>query len=302
MPVRNGARLVRPLVARLRALRPAPGWDTELIMGYNHSTDGSLAERRAAGVTVVPCRRLGPAANRNSAAREARGSLLYFLDHDAYPARPDFLERLAAAADRLGDFGALAGPILMEPRLRWNPIALADHYACWFNWPHRRPSGPTTLFNPSTSLVIPRAAFERVGGFDERIPFLHDFDIQERLKALGLPLHFCQDLPAVHIDRATLRASWGHSWAWGSPYRNEYLRRVRSERWPYLYERHELFWTNLPRLYARRLRLVTGLAWRTSPAETLYCFPFLAATVLAWAAAVCLRDQPLSEPDELEPE
>ena len=47
-----------------------------------------------------------------------------------------------------------------------------------------------------------------------------------------------------------------------------------------------LFAFNLPGLYRRRMRLVVRSAWRVSPWQTCYCFPFLAITVMAWALGV----------------
>lgn len=295
VPVRNAADMIGPLVGRLRALAPPPGWETELLVGYNHSTDGTLDVLRALSVRVVPCDRLSGPANRNTAVREARGDLLYFNDHDAWPARDDFLVRLVEIARHLGPFGALGGPILPHPAQRWNPVALGDHYACWFNWLAPRASGWTTLFHPTCSIAMPRDAFERVGGFDERIAHLHDFDIQERLRALGLGLYFSRDLPVFHHDRATPWASWRHSWAWGESFRFEYIRRVEPAAWPFL-DRPRLFWLNLPRLLHRRLGRVVRRAWTASRRDTLYCFPFLVATVCVWALAVGLREQSLIEP------
>jgi GT2 family glycosyltransferase len=138
--------------------------------------------------------------------------------------------------------------------------------------------------------------FEAVGGFDERIRVLEDWELQERVKRRGWPLYFRADLPVIHRDRGTPAASWRHSWYWGTTYRETFLK-VAQPHWPWLH-RPGLFWLNLPRLFQHRVRLVVRQAWAVSRRDTLICFPFLLATILAWALSVCVARRPAVRPED----
>lgn len=186
-------------------------------------------------------------------------------------------------------FGGLGGPILIDPAQGNNPIALADHYACWFDWHAHRGSGES-FFQPTVHLLVPRAVFDAVGGFDEHLRVLEDFDFQCRIKDLGLKIYFEQTIPIAHEARGTLLSSWRHSWHWGRPARQQFYQRVESS---YRFaDRPRLFWLNLPRLFLRRLLVVASTAAAHSKGSTLYCLPFLVATVFAWAlGTACGRPQ-----------
>jgi GT2 family glycosyltransferase len=284
VPVRNGGSALAALLDCLATLSVPRDWEKELIVGYQQSTDDTLETLRARDVRIVFDDAVGPSSNRNAATRESDGELLYFIDADALPARSDLLERLIEAATKLDDFGACGGPILIDPAQIDNPIALADHLASWFLWhPHRR-SG-RSLFQPSTSLLVPRSVFDKVGGFDESLSVLEDFEFEQRIKKLGLAIYFVQPAPVTHRARGTLVSSLRHSWHWGLPVRRDFLGALSKKRFVFR-DRPELFWINLPRIYLRRLKLVLRQSWRHSKRQTLYCLPFLALTVLAWAAAV----------------
>jgi GT2 family glycosyltransferase len=293
IPVRNQARTLDALLRKLKSLPAPPGWSVEIIAGYTDSRDDTLAVLQAHGIRTVTSPVPGPGAARNAAAALARGSLLYFIDADACPADERFLIRLVQVAIRLRPFGAFGGPILLDPALRFNPIAVGDHWACWFNWSGRRRSSRTALFQPTVSLVVPRRVFEAFGGFDPALRVLEDFEFQERLLRKNLPLYFVQDLAVTHRARSTLWRSWRHSWYWGGPFRAEILAKGRShQKIPYPVG-SRLFWLSAPAIFLGRLRLLLRIAWRCSRWETCFGFPFLVLTVLVWALGVVLgRDQP----------
>ncbi|HUS38693.1 MAG TPA: glycosyltransferase [Pirellulales bacterium] len=371
IPVRNGAGTIGRLLGKLLRQQQPTGWETEIVVGYQQSSDDTLSileqYHQNAAVKVVPCAGEGPSANRNAAVQQSRGELLYFIDADAVPIEDEFFVRLIDAAgqceesgkrpadkiparsaseesvspgaslalraglcgnprtmglrsrrlgahlsdDGLGvpsygmspapaptkpgvsrsfSFGGLGGPILIDPAQRNNPVALADHYACWFDWHAHRRSGES-FFQPTVHLLVPRAVFDAVGGFDERLRVLEDFDFECRIKDLGLKIYFDQTVPIAHEARGSLFNSWRHSWYWGRPAREQFYQRVdHSYRFA---DRPRLFWLNLPRLYWRRLHVVAAAAAAHSKWRAFYCLPFLAATVFAWALAAAVgRTQP----------
>jgi GT2 family glycosyltransferase len=247
-----------------------------------------------AGVEFVEVPRVGPSAGRNAAAAKARGHLLYFIDSDALPAANDLLARLVEVAAGLRRFGAAGGPVLLLPAQRRNPIAIADHLACWFLWHARRPAGPTD-FQPSVNLLMPRNAFQAIGGFDETLRVLEDFDVALKLRGAGLPIYFHPALAVFHRARGSLWTSWRHSWYWGAPAREAYYARVALDRYPHAGSRAR-FWRHFPALLGQRLRIVLRIGWRLSWREVLVCLPFLVATIFVWAVAVCVgKGQPTGD-------
>lgn len=280
IPTRNQARTLDRLLRTLARLIPPPGWTTEIIAGYQSSRDNTLQVLNDHGIRVVNSTVIGAGPARNDAARVARGELFYFIDSDALPLGADFLIRLIETAGRLKRFGAFGGPVVLPDPDRWNPIAIADHFACWFNWPLHRPTKRTRLFQPALSLVVPRKVFEAVGGFDPAVRVMQDHEIQERMRRRRYPLYFVQSLPVAHAPRSSLWRTCRHSWYWGGPFRDIYLKNAPA--YPLRYPvGSKLFPLNLPGLYLCRMRLVTKAAWRVSPWQTCFCFPFLAITVMA---------------------
>ncbi|MGH8723143.1 MAG: hypothetical protein ACREU4_14230, partial [Burkholderiales bacterium] len=174
---------------------------------------------------------------------------------------------------------------LLDPAQADDPVAVADHAACWFNWSARRATEPSRLFQPSVSLVMSRAVFRLLGGFDERLRVLEDFDLCTRLQKRGLQLYFVRELAVTHRARAGLLDSWRHSWSWGLPYRASFydrsgaggLRFSPGSPW---------FALELPGIFLRRLRLVRKATAFASRREAWQVMPFVAATVFAWALAV----------------
>ncbi|MGB8274300.1 MAG: glycosyltransferase [Alphaproteobacteria bacterium] len=295
IPVRNQARTLDVLLRRLKALAPPEGWGVEIIAGYTDSRDHTLDVLKAHGVEVVTSTVPGPGAARNAAAARAKGQLLYFIDADACPVGEDFLARLIGIARRLGRFGAFGGPILLDPSQRRNPIALGDHWACWFFWQQVRPSQRTILFQPTVSLVMWRRVFEAFRGFNPALRVLEDAELQERLLARNLPIYFVQGFAVTHQARGGLWRSWRHSWYWGGPFRSEILAKGRSHKLRYPVG-SPLFWLNLPKIFRQRMRRILKVAWPHAKREIRFCFPFLAATVFVWAlGAVLGRDQPRPE-------
>jgi len=142
IPVRNHAGPLRRLLDRLRNQAIPPDWLVEVIVVDNSSTDHTAAVIKASPFTYVLCTELGSGAARNAGVRASRGSLLYFIDADTLPGSDEQFVTLIQIAMRIGPdrFGAFGGAVVIPPNQRWNPIAIADHWACWFNWhPGRKP-------------------------------------------------------------------------------------------------------------------------------------------------------------------
>ncbi len=79
IPVRNQARSLKRLLDNLKAQKTPSGWEVEIIVAENMSTDNTLDVIRESGVNYVICERLGSGAARNAGAKAARGNLFSFI-------------------------------------------------------------------------------------------------------------------------------------------------------------------------------------------------------------------------------
>lgn len=301
IPVRNQPDTLDELLSALDVLSPPDGWGVEVICVDNNSTDHTPEVIRRHSAVYLLETQLGPSVARNAGARQARGELLWFMDADAVPLGQDFLHRLVATAEELGDFGGFGGPILLPESQRRNPIAFADHMACWSAWnPWRQTEN--SGFQP-TSFVVRRSVFEQVNGYDTDIRVLEDWDLQLRIEksrqleegpaAPDRPVWFVADLAVAHYARSSLSRTLKHSWYWGLPSREGWLERAGFS--VGVYERPFRRWLRLPGLFALRARHPFHVAWRTSRLLTILSAPFMVLTLLTWSVAVIVGS---GQPDD----
>lgn len=190
----SGARLTRCLEHLSRQTYR----DFEVIIVDNASTDGSLdAALEAAPAPLTPRAIRSPenagfAAANNSAAREARGAWLVFLNPDAYPER-DWLSALLAAAARYPFADAFGSTQLMADRPDVIDGAgdvyhvLGVGYRGGYGQPAARVPPDGECFAPCAAAALyRRSVFERLGGFDERFfCYGEDVDLGFRLRLEG---------------------------------------------------------------------------------------------------------------------
>ena len=89
------ARSLRKIKAATDAFA-ATGWESEIIVCDNNSTDRTAEKARASGAIVVfePVNQISRA--RNKGASAAKGDWLVFVDADSYPSRELFADLSAA--------------------------------------------------------------------------------------------------------------------------------------------------------------------------------------------------------------
>ena len=173
----------------------------EVIMVDDGSTDRSGAIAASFPVRVVPTSgRLGPAMARNIGAKEAHGEVLFFIDSDVM-LREASLSCLAEAfEDETVD--ALCGVQTAEMRHQ----NLASQYKnLWMRWTYLRQTGEVPLFY-TTAAAIRRAAFERVGGFDEgyATPNVEDTAFGQKLARVGMSVRVLAPLEVEHVKHYSL--------------------------------------------------------------------------------------------------
>jgi len=149
------------------------GWESELIVCDNNSTDrtGELAQAAGAKVIFELVNQIGRARNRGAEA--ATGDWLVFIDADSYPS-PELFDGLAAAiqsGDCLAggclirmDSGSLPGQLMVRG---WNLISRMTHWAA------------------GSFIFCETSAFWSVGGFNLELFVSEEIDLSRRLKRLG---------------------------------------------------------------------------------------------------------------------
>jgi GT2 family glycosyltransferase len=213
IPNLNGERFLPRTLESLRGQsRPV-----DVVLVDNGSEDGSLAlaRERFAEVEIIELGEnlgFGPALNRAVAARPADPVILLNNDIECEPRLVEaMLEAHAGSAD------SVAGVLLQErdPGLIDSAGVVADSTLMGFDYLHGEPvamaaSAPTPLGPTGGAALYSRAAFEMVGGFDERI-FLYyeDLDLALRLAAAGARCRLAADARAIHAYSSSLGAGSG---------------------------------------------------------------------------------------------
>jgi GT2 family glycosyltransferase len=215
-------RLLRQLVRSLLAYRP--GAIAEILIFANNTTNpyalhtlADLAEEPNVAVlrrdTPVNVSKLS-----NAGARLAtRGSHLLFLNDDITPVSEDWLDRLLSRFED-PDVAAV-GPLLLYPDER------VQHAGMYLGFDGR--AGHTLrmavlpdddyLFTgvapretsclTGAVLLVERAAFEAINGFDEQLAtYLQDVDLGLRLNRIGRRNVFDPTAVLIHMESASIRS------------------------------------------------------------------------------------------------
>ncbi len=168
VPTRDSARTIE---ACLRSLALQGGARTETIVVDNHSTDrtGAVARRYADRFVVAGPER---AAQRNLGARLATGDILVFVDSDMV-VEPRVARECVAALSADPGLGAVIVP--------------ERSFGTGFLARCRELEKELYLGDPrvEAARVFRRAAFDAAGGYDEAITAFEDWDLPDRVGALG---------------------------------------------------------------------------------------------------------------------
>ncbi len=205
IPTFNRRSLVEEAVASALAQRQVA---IEIIVVDDESTDGTAEAVAAFGAPVRLVRQLhgGVAAARNAGARVAGGAWLAFLDSDDlwYPNK--LARQLAFHRQHPGLRASQTGEIWIRNGVRVNPCR---H--------HAKPSGDIfaasvqrCVVSPS-ALLIARALFEQLGGFDESLEVCEDYELWLRLSSrepVGLLSEPLVIKRGGHADQLS-RRHWG---------------------------------------------------------------------------------------------
>jgi N-acetylglucosaminyl-diphospho-decaprenol L-rhamnosyltransferase len=157
-------------------------------------------------------RNLGFSRAVNLAAAQAGGRTLVIVNDDA-TYDPEFLERLLAPLDPDAGVSMAAGVLRSERDESVIDTAgiEIDRTLLGFDYMHGQPletlgSAPRDPFGPSgAAAAYDRRAFERLGGYDERIfAYFEDLDLALRMRLAGLRCRLAPDAQGTHEHAATL--------------------------------------------------------------------------------------------------
>jgi glycosyltransferase involved in cell wall biosynthesis len=176
VPAFNEERLLADSLAHIQGATKAftsLGWEWELIVCDNNSTDRTAAIARAAGVRVVfePFNQISRA--RNTGAAAASGDWLVFVDADSHPGEELFGD--IAREIRSGKSLAGGATVRMDRKHLWG----AQVVRTW-NFISR-----WKLYFAGSLIFVEMAAFRQIGGFNNELFMSEDIDISRRLNQLA---------------------------------------------------------------------------------------------------------------------
>ena len=201
----------------LRATLDSVAGAEEVVVVDNGSADDSVAVARASGATVIETgANLGFAGGCNAGARATSAPLLLFLNPDAALAAGS-LDALRAVAAAEPGWGAWQAVVTMDGGARVNTAGNEVHFL-GFGWAgdldHPVDSVPARRravgFASGAALVVRRAAWDVVGGFDERyFMYGEDLDLSLRLRLAGFGVGV---EPAARADHDYAFAKGDYKW------------------------------------------------------------------------------------------
>jgi GT2 family glycosyltransferase len=237
----NGEATIRDTLEHLARLDYP---DYEVIVVDDGSTDATASIARSYGAQVVSTPNQGLSAARNVGLRAATGSIVAYIDDDAYP-DPGWLAFLVRAFQE-GGYCGVGGPNLLPPED--GPIA-----ECVGNAPggpcHVLLSDREAEHIPGCNMAFERRWLERVGGFDPVFRAAgDDVDLCWRLQEAGGRLGFHPAAVVWHHRRSSLRRYWKQQVGYGK------AEALLARKWPQKYNSAaHIPWSG--RIYGRGLTL-----------------------------------------------
>jgi len=197
----------------------------EVVVVNGPSTDGTaeLLQEYEGRIKIIDCPVANLSASRNLGIAAAAGEIVLFIDDDAWPCSPDWLERYVALfqADSEGQIGAAGGPALHRDTelYEFQGGATSDYGLQAFYEEEREelaPDGtPWTKRVVGCNCAFRRAALQSIGGFDEYFRYRYDdSDICIRLARQGYLTAHLPDAAVRHsaASSARRRAKYDQDW------------------------------------------------------------------------------------------
>ena len=176
IPAFNEEKLLSATLSAVRVARGSltkRGWDSEVIVCDNNSTDRTAEIARGGGAVVVfePVNQIGRA--RNCGAAAATGDWILFVDADSEPSPELFADMAEAIASGLVMVG---GSTLRTEKTDWWYALFA---VLWCSWSR------LAKHLAGSFIFVEAAAFREIGGFSNQFFAAEELDLTLRLKRLA---------------------------------------------------------------------------------------------------------------------
>lgn len=216
IPVKDRAGELQRCLASLSTLA-YPREKLQVIVVDDGSRDDSPLVARQYGAMLVPSGGTGrgPAAARNVGASVAEGEILAFIDSDCTASEkwlaeliPLFNDQKTAAVGGLVDGMCTASGID-----RYESVMSSLSLGSRERTGNR---GNDTFYLPSCNLLVRRAAFRGVGGFEDGMHVGEDVDLTWRLRDKGWTIAYLPAGRVFHEHRSTLRSFMSRRFDYGT--------------------------------------------------------------------------------------
>lgn len=211
----NGKPFLEPLIQSIRE-QDFPSEQLEIILVDNGSTDGSLEllRDRFPEVRIVANRdNTGFAKANNQGAEVARGRYLALINNDMR-LDSEWLSRMVAALETApSDMVCISSKIVnwdgtlidfMGGTVAFNGMGFQTNFRAPVDAPVAKEYPKELLFACGGAMLITRAAYQEVGGFDEDyFAYFEDVDLGWRLWVMGYRVGFCGEAIAYHRFNGT---------------------------------------------------------------------------------------------------
>jgi len=189
IPARNEAGFIDRCIDSIKGMATG-GCEVEIVVVDNGSADGTADIAKKRGALVVSSAAATIGALRNNGAQASKGDFLAFLDADCI-VPPDWLEKALLQLD--GDRRTIVGfRMLIPDDANW-----VAH--CWDSLFASRNVTSEVEWLPSGNVIMPRAAFQSSGGFDEHLETNEDCDLCFRLGRQGYRMISSADTAVIHL-------------------------------------------------------------------------------------------------------
>lgn len=182
IPTLNEEQNIGPQIAHFRSLaRQDLLREIIVVDGGSQDETRTMAEKAGARVLLVPTK--GRAAQMNYGAQQAMAPILYFVHADVRPPT-SCLHDIVQTLDARAGLGCFAYHFDSDA-----PLLRINAWFTGFDW-MANGGGDQTLF-------LPKSCFEELGGFDEQLPIMEDFDFVWRAKQQRYPMQLVKNRAKV---------------------------------------------------------------------------------------------------------
>ena len=177
--------------------------DFEIILLPNEPLSKNTFGKR---VKIFPTGDIQPAEKRNIGARKAKGSILSFIDDDAYPTDKYWLSRAAEYFKSSDSIGAIGGPNLTPPKDGTFQAVCGEVLASnLFSGPasirYKRSKARPYHDLPSCNLFVDKKTYNEVNGFYPHFWPGEDTKLCADILRLGKKIFYDPDIAVYHHRR-----------------------------------------------------------------------------------------------------